>query len=72
MDSVNIGLLKSLSQLKSDVGENLKSGEYFYFPFFNDTRLYRQSFDKTVFELVSDDFDYINILLSELKEQPDR
>jgi hypothetical protein len=72
LESFNIGLLKSLSSLKSDVNEYLLAGEYFYFPFFNDTRLYRQSHDRAVFELISDDYDYIILLLNSLQENLER
>jgi len=47
-------------------------GRYFYFPYFSDTRIYRQSFDFKDFELYLEDYEQIQLFLSLLKQNEDK
>jgi hypothetical protein len=49
---------------------NLPAGSYFYFPFFGDTRLYRESLNQArTFELFIDDYPALRELLDSLSDQ---
>jgi len=40
IEPVNLGVLKPLGEILEDRGNGIVKGLYYYFPFFQDTRIY--------------------------------
>lgn len=73
IEPFNLGLLKPLGEIKEDILD-VKKGKYYYFPHFQDTRIYWQGYNEDgnySFNLFTEDFDTINILLQTLKSKND-
>eukprot|EP00347_Sterkiella_histriomuscorum_P006888 403351054 len=76
LEPINMGLLKPLGTINKYYGPftqeettvELQPGHYFYFPYFSDTRIYRQSLDQFTFELYLEDYNQIQVLLALLRE----
>jgi hypothetical protein len=65
LEPIRLGLLKPLATITSDIpDQGIHSGRYYFFPFFQDTRLYREGLlDKSHFELYLEDYDQVILFL---------
>jgi hypothetical protein len=66
LDPVYLGLLKPLSKISPGFEEQVAPGYYYYFPFFSDTRIYRETLDHQGFSLFLEDFDELTFFIESL------
>lgn len=66
LEPIYLGLLKPLAKISPGLDEYLAPGYYYYFPFFCDTRIYRESLDHKSFGLFLEDFDQLTFLIQNL------
>jgi hypothetical protein len=68
LDPIYLGLLKSLAKISEGLEESVKSGYYYYFPFFSDTRIYRETLDHKDFGLFLEDFEDLSFFIENLAQ----
>ena len=66
LDPVYLGLLKPLSKISPGFEEQVAPGYYYYFPFFSDTRIYRETLDHQGFSLFLEDFDELTFFIESI------
>ena len=78
LDPIYLGLLKPLVVVAQPFEQidQIETGRYFYFPFFSDTRIYKETLDHLKFTLFMEDFqeiqDFIQSLLGLIEKYPAR
>jgi hypothetical protein len=66
LDPVYLGLLKPLSKISPGFEDQVTPGFYYYFPFFSDTRIYRETLNHESFSLFLEDFDELSFFIENL------
>lgn len=66
LDPIYLGLLKPLSKISPGFEEQVAPGYYYYFPFFSDTRIYRETLDHQSFNLFLEDYNELNFFIETL------
>jgi hypothetical protein len=66
LDPIYLGLLKPLSKISPGFEEQVAPGYYYYFPFFSDTRIYRETLDHQGFNLFLEDYNELTFFIETL------
>jgi hypothetical protein len=66
LDPIYLGLLKPLSKISPGFEEKIAKGYYYYFPFFSDTRIYRETLDHQSFMLFLEDYEELSFFIENL------
>jgi hypothetical protein len=66
LDPIYLGLLKPLALINKGLEDHIKPGFYYYFPFFSDTRIYRETLDHKDFGIFMEDFEDLTFFIENL------
>lgn len=68
LEPCRLGLMKPLATIHTDIPtDGIHAGRYYFFPFFQDTRLYRELLDRSSFELYLSDCDELFAFMDTLE-----